>query len=193
MAHARVLLRRGEQEVIATLYHATGVLLTPDEAALSESCVDQVGPQGGRAHQRPASRATRFAQPSPQPHLSPPARRKLDACHHRGHCRGQGPGPSSSASARHKAACASRRCRIIGGRSWRTGTGACTLSTIDGSRDSPSLRAPPTTKPPASICTSRRGSGRSRTTVMHRACRRARRAHLCVRLCGDKSRHYCRP
>ena len=47
MAHARVLLRRGEQEVIATLYHATSQLVTPDEAALSESAWTRLGLEEG--------------------------------------------------------------------------------------------------------------------------------------------------
>ncbi|HET7258020.1 MAG TPA: thymidine phosphorylase, partial [Xanthobacteraceae bacterium] len=36
-AHARILLRNGKQEIIATLYQATGDLIRHDEAALSES------------------------------------------------------------------------------------------------------------------------------------------------------------
>ena len=47
VAHARVLLRRGGQEVIATLYHATSELVTPDEAALSESAWTRLGLEEG--------------------------------------------------------------------------------------------------------------------------------------------------
>src|ERR1051326_3133995 len=36
-AHARVLLRNGKREIIATLYQTTGDLIGHDEAALSES------------------------------------------------------------------------------------------------------------------------------------------------------------
>jgi thymidine phosphorylase len=42
-AHARVLLRNGKQQVIATLYQATGDLLRRDEAALSESAWSRLG------------------------------------------------------------------------------------------------------------------------------------------------------
>jgi thymidine phosphorylase len=42
-AHARVLLRNGKQEVIATLYQATGDLIRHDEAALSESAWSRLG------------------------------------------------------------------------------------------------------------------------------------------------------
>ena len=42
-AHTRVLLRHGGREVIATLYHATGDLVAPDEAALSESAWTRLG------------------------------------------------------------------------------------------------------------------------------------------------------
>jgi thymidine phosphorylase len=37
VAHNRILLRAGNQQVIATLYHATSNLIAHDEAALSES------------------------------------------------------------------------------------------------------------------------------------------------------------
>jgi thymidine phosphorylase len=46
-AHARVLLRNGEQHVIATLYQVTGDLVAPDEAALSESAWTRLGLQDG--------------------------------------------------------------------------------------------------------------------------------------------------
>ena len=42
-AHARVLLRNGKQQVIATLYQATGDLIAHDEAALSESAWSRLG------------------------------------------------------------------------------------------------------------------------------------------------------
>jgi thymidine phosphorylase len=42
-AHARVLLRHGPQEVIATLYQATGNLIAHNEAALSESAWSRLG------------------------------------------------------------------------------------------------------------------------------------------------------
>jgi thymidine phosphorylase len=42
-AHARVLLRHGEREVIATLYQIFGDLIGPDEAALSESAWKRLG------------------------------------------------------------------------------------------------------------------------------------------------------
>jgi thymidine phosphorylase len=42
-AHARVLLRHGPQEVIATLYQATGDLIAHNEAALSESAWSRLG------------------------------------------------------------------------------------------------------------------------------------------------------
>src|SRR5215471_3028468 len=46
-AHARVLLRHGERDVIATLYHATGELVATDEAALSESAWTRLGLEDG--------------------------------------------------------------------------------------------------------------------------------------------------
>jgi thymidine phosphorylase len=42
-AHARVLLRNGRRQVIATLYQATGDLIAHDEAALSESAWARFG------------------------------------------------------------------------------------------------------------------------------------------------------
>ena len=42
-AHARVLLGNGDQRVIATLYQASGDLIAPDEAALSESAWTRLG------------------------------------------------------------------------------------------------------------------------------------------------------
>ncbi|HEX2654332.1 MAG TPA: thymidine phosphorylase family protein [Xanthobacteraceae bacterium] len=42
-AHARVLLRNGKRQVIATLYQATGDLIAHDEAALSESAWTRLG------------------------------------------------------------------------------------------------------------------------------------------------------
>jgi hypothetical protein len=42
-AHTRVLLRNGDYHVIATLYQATGDLIAPDEAALSESAWTRLG------------------------------------------------------------------------------------------------------------------------------------------------------
>src|SRR6516164_11869241 len=47
VAHARVLLRHGERDVIATLYHATGDLVAPDEGALSESAWTRLGLENG--------------------------------------------------------------------------------------------------------------------------------------------------
>jgi thymidine phosphorylase len=46
-AHARVLLRNGMHEVIATLYQATGDLVAHDEAALSESAWQRLGLENG--------------------------------------------------------------------------------------------------------------------------------------------------
>ena len=42
-AHARVLLRNGKRQVIATLYQVTGDLIAQDEAALSESAWTRLG------------------------------------------------------------------------------------------------------------------------------------------------------
>jgi len=42
-AHARVLLRKGKRQVIATLYQVTGDLIGHDEAALSESAWSRLG------------------------------------------------------------------------------------------------------------------------------------------------------
>jgi thymidine phosphorylase len=42
-AHTRVLLGNGDQHVIATLYQATGDLIAPDEAGLSESAWTRLG------------------------------------------------------------------------------------------------------------------------------------------------------
>ena len=42
-AHTRVLLRAGTRHVIATLYHGTGTLIAPDEAALSEAAWTRLG------------------------------------------------------------------------------------------------------------------------------------------------------
>jgi thymidine phosphorylase len=42
-AHARVLLRNGKRQIIATLYQATGDLIAHDEAALSESAWARLG------------------------------------------------------------------------------------------------------------------------------------------------------
>ena len=47
VAHTRVLLRHGKRDVIATLYHATGDLVAPDEAALSESAWTRLGLENG--------------------------------------------------------------------------------------------------------------------------------------------------
>ena len=47
VAHTRVLLRHGERDVIATLYHATGDLVAPDEGALSESAWTRLGLENG--------------------------------------------------------------------------------------------------------------------------------------------------
>jgi thymidine phosphorylase len=46
-AHARVLLCNGKRQVIATLYQATGDLVTPDEAALSDSAWRRLGLSDG--------------------------------------------------------------------------------------------------------------------------------------------------
>lgn len=46
-AHARVRLSRGEQSIIATLYHVTDGLLEVDEAGLSESAWVQLGATDG--------------------------------------------------------------------------------------------------------------------------------------------------
>jgi thymidine phosphorylase len=46
-AHARILLRNGERQVIATLYQATGDLIAPNEAALSESAWTRLGLKNG--------------------------------------------------------------------------------------------------------------------------------------------------
>jgi thymidine phosphorylase len=46
-AHARILLRNGKQEIIATLYQATGDLIRHDEAALSESAWSRLGLRDG--------------------------------------------------------------------------------------------------------------------------------------------------
>jgi thymidine phosphorylase len=46
-AHARVLLCNGKQQVIATLYQATGDLIAHNEAALSESAWTRLGLKEG--------------------------------------------------------------------------------------------------------------------------------------------------
>jgi thymidine phosphorylase len=47
VAHTRVLLCHGTEQVIATLYHATGNLIAHDEAALSESAWSRLGLKDG--------------------------------------------------------------------------------------------------------------------------------------------------
>jgi len=47
IAHARVLLCNGKQQVIATLYQATGGLIAHDEAGLSESAWSRLGLEEG--------------------------------------------------------------------------------------------------------------------------------------------------
>jgi len=47
LAHTRVLLRNGEQEIVATLYQVMGNLIERDEAALSESAWKRLGLKEG--------------------------------------------------------------------------------------------------------------------------------------------------
>ena len=46
-AHARVMLRNGEKQIVATLYHAIGGLIGREEAALSESAWNRLALQDG--------------------------------------------------------------------------------------------------------------------------------------------------
>ena len=70
-AHARVLLRNGKHEIIATLYQITGDFIAHDEAALSDSAWQRLGLREGDrisiAHPSPLE----LAQPRAQPHLRP--------------------------------------------------------------------------------------------------------------------------
>lgn len=47
VAHNRILLRAGNRQVVATLYHATTDFIAHDEAALSESAWERLALQGG--------------------------------------------------------------------------------------------------------------------------------------------------